>query len=383
MKLTKVEAGSMQEALRKIRTTLGDEALIVGTRSFRRGGVLGVGGREVVEVYVTDPRPHGRAAPAAPAAILVEQAPRVPQAAAAQCGPNSPEELKALSQALDSLRDEIRTLVREKEDVPDHPFLRDALTLLLERDVEAKLAARVVSQMASLPLPIGLPDHARVRAVVAAQIRKLFLPNVPAPVDRPPRVVVLVGPTGVGKTTTIAKLAARARIAEGKKVSLVTLDTFRIAAVDQLQKYAQIIGMSLAVASDPIEFQSAVRTFAAEKSDVIFVDSAGRSQRDEMKMTELKEFLQVLPEAEVHLVLSATTQPRTMRSVAARFAQLGFQRVILTKLDEAAGFGAILGALVEMGKPVSFLTDGQNVPDDIMTSDPERLADLVLRANNG
>jgi flagellar biosynthesis protein FlhF len=100
-------------------------------------------------------------------------------------------------------------------------------------------------------------------------------------------------------------------------------------------------------------------------------------------MTELKEFLHVLPGAEVHLVLSATTAPKTLRSAAGKFGGIGFHRVILTKLDEAAGFGAILSVLVEMGKPISFLTDGQNVPDDIMPSDPDRLADLVLRANNG
>jgi flagellar biosynthesis protein FlhF len=218
---------------------------------------------------------------------------------------------------------------------------------------------------------------------VGAHLRKLFLPNVPPPGSQPPRVVVLVGPTGVGKTTTIAKLAARARLGGGQQVALITLDTFRIAAVDQLQKYAQIIGVPLAVASDPVEFRTAVAAFAKDGVETVFVDSAGRSQRDELKMTELKEFLRVLPGVEVHLVLSTTTGSRTLRSVAERFGGAGFQRVILTKLDESASFGGILEALVAIGKPVSFLTDGQNVPDDLMISDPERLADLVLRTNKG
>ena len=97
-------------------------------------------------------------------------------------------------------------------------------------------------------------------------------------------------------------------------------------------------------------------------------------------MAELREFLQVIPGAEVHLVLSTTTHPRTLRSVAERFSAVGFHRLILTKLDETASFGALLGALVAVGKPVSFLTDGQNVPEDLMPSDPDRLADLVLKA---
>jgi len=380
MKLTKVEAASMQEALRKIRTTLGDDAMIVGTRTLRRGGVLGVGSKEVVEVYVADHRPQGPAAPGArPAAVSQPPVAGVkPPAGAAP-----PEELEVLSKSLAALRQEVRDLVREKEGVPDHPFLRDAYGLLLEREVDSKLAARLVSQMERLPLPVGLPDPARVRAAVAAHLRKVFPPNVPAPGSPPPRVVVLVGPTGVGKTTTIAKLAARARLAGGQQVALITLDTFRIAAVDQLQKYAQIIGVPLAVASDPVEFRTAVSTFAKDGVDTVFVDSAGRSQRDELKMNELREFLRVLPGVEVHLVLSTTTGPRTLRSVAERFGAAGFQRVILTKLDESASFGTILEALVAIGKPVSFLTDGQNVPDDLMISDPERLADLVLRTNKG
>jgi flagellar biosynthesis protein FlhF len=196
-------------------------------------------------------------------------------------------------------------------------------------------------------------------------------------------VVVLVGPTGVGKTTTIAKLAARAKLAEGRRIGLVTLDTFRIAAVDQLQKYAGIIGLPLAVAADPVELQAAVKSLARDGAEVVFVDSAGRSQRDELKMAELREFLGALPGAEVHLVLSTTTHPKTVRSVAERFTAAGYRRVILTKLDEAASFGALLEPLLGIGKPVSYITDGQNVPDDIMASDPERLVELVLRTAKG
>jgi flagellar biosynthesis protein FlhF len=132
-----------------------------------------------------------------------------------------------------------------------------------------------------------------------------------------------------------------------------------------------------------VELRKAVRSFERDGVDAVFVDSAGRNQRDEMKMAELKEFLQVLPGVEVHLVLSTTTQPKTMKNVVERFDELKFHRVILTKLDETASFGAVLEALVVLGRPISFLTDGQNVPDDLMISDPGRLADMVLRPNNG
>jgi len=375
MKLTRVEAESYQEALRKIRRTLGDDAMIVGTRTLRRGGMLGLGGREVVEVYVTDPRPSGigqeAGAPEAGRSGGPGQAPRLEKEAR--------EEIQSLSRALGQLQHEVRELAQEKDGVPGHLFLHDALALLLERGVEPKLAARIVGQLRSLPLPEGVPDAGRVQAVVAVQLRKLFLPNVPLPVASVPRVVALVGPTGVGKTTTVAKLAARVKLGGSPRVALITLDTFRIAARDQLQKYAEIIGTPLRVASDPVELRAGVAALRKEGMETVFIDSAGQSQRDELKMTELKGFLEELPGAEAHLVLSATTHPQTLRSVAERFREVGFQRVILTKLDEAACFGPMLEVLVAIGKPVSYLTDGQNVPDDLMPSDPERLADLVLR----
>jgi flagellar biosynthesis protein FlhF len=193
--------------------------------------------------------------------------------------------------------------------------------------------------------------------------------------------MVLVGPTGVGKTTTIAKLAARAKINERRRVGLITLDTFRIAAVDQLEKYAEIINLPLSVATEPRELAAAVAELRARQMDLVLIDSAGRSQRDELKMAELREFLAVLPEAEVHLVLSTTTHGKTLLSVANRFAGIGIHSLILTKVDETISFGALVNALIAIGRPISFVTDGQNVPDDIVASDPERLADLVLKAN--
>ncbi len=393
MKLTKVEAATMQEALRKIRTTLGDDAMIVGTRTLRRGGLMGVGGREVVEVYVTDNRPRIQSLEALNSRRQPARGTAAPESSARPTGtleePNGvrsaredgfrPSGIDSVSREITKLRSEIRDLVREKDEAPAHPFAKLALERLLEREVEPKLARMIVDQLRAIPLPLAHPDRQLVDTVLAAQIRRLIPAGQLPYAEGKPRIVVLVGPTGVGKTTTIAKLAARARLSDNRRAALVTLDTFRIAAVDQLQKYAQIIGIPLGVATDPVECQAAVSTLAQEGAEVVFIDSAGRSQRDEMKMSELREFLQVLQGAEIHLVLSATTQARTLKSIAERFAAVGFHRLILTKIDETASFGAILEPLVAIGKPVSYVTDGQNVPDDIMTGDPERLADLVLR----
>lgn len=441
MKLTRVEAPSMKEALLKIKTTLGADAMIVGTRTLRRGGVLGVGGREVVEVYVTQPagrEPEESEAPdqllARAARLAATAAPRNPHGtrpvdpSSSVVGPGTPgEALEALRSLYPAIKnpyaepregssspsvtlppvrgddDPVERLARfarekgwkvdnfprpapapartpERSPEEEHPFVREARLLLEELEVSPKISEGLLWDLRTVDLPVGEVDPHRLRTLLKAQVIKLLVP--PAPLRETPgqaSVQLFLGPTGVGKTTTVAKLAARAKINERKRVGLITLDTFRIAAVDQLQKYAGIIGITLEVVSDPVEFRSAVARLRREGLDTILVDTAGRGQRDELKMRELGEFVKSTPEARVHLVLSTTTHPRTFSRVARRFIPLGVNCMILTKLDESESFGALLDPLVEAGLPVSYITDGQNVPDDIMPSDPERLTDLVFR----
>jgi flagellar biosynthesis protein FlhF len=373
----------MDDALRKIREAFGDDALIVGTRTFRRGGLLGVGGQDMVEVYVADTRSRVEnlrregmhRGLAEPASLDGERN------GLRAGGPDRGEGYEQMSATLGQLREDIQQLLARAPEHGGftHPFLRQCYEFLIERDIAPKVADGVVREVANLRLPPGFPDPNRVSTVLRAQLARLFIPNPVTEGGGRPRVLMFIGPTGVGKTTTIAKLAARAKINEQRKVGLITLDTFRIAAVDQLQKYAEIIGVPLRVVTDPAELQAAVAACREEDLDVVFVDTAGRSHRDELKMAELKEFVTAVPEAELHLVLSSTTHHKTTRSIVERFQPLGFHRVALTKLDESVSRGTLISSLLELGKPVSYITDGQNVPDDIMPADPERLADLLLK----
>ena len=374
--IARFEAPTMNSALEKIRSAFGDDGMIVGTRTFRRGGVFGMGGHEMVEVYVADTRSR------------IENVQRQSlnrgretESDGTKTGRSSPQGFEIISNALTQLRDDIKDLLSRAPDNGgfSHPFLRECYDLLTEREVDPRVADTLVREMANLRLPTGYPTPARVSSVVRTQLAKLFMESTPVNPDVKPRVICLVGPTGVGKTTTIAKLAARARVNERREVGLITLDTFRIAAIDQLQKYAEIIGVPLQVVCEPGELQSAIETCKEQGQELVFVDSAGRSHRDGLKMTELKEFLSVIPQAEKHLVLSCTTHSRTIDSIAERFSSTSYHRVILTKVDESVSMGALVSSLLRIGKPVSFVTDGQNVPDDIMVGDPERLADLVLK----
>ncbi len=195
-------------------------------------------------------------------------------------------------------------------------------------------------------------------------------------VPRQRRLVALVGPTGVGKTTTTAKLAAHFRLNEHRRVGLITVDTYRIAAVEQLRTYADIIDLPMEVASTPHELRQAINRLA--DLDLILMDTAGRSPRDEAQIQELKSLLDESRPDEVHLVLSCASGATTFTSSSDRFGAVGANRLILTKLDEAQCLGTLLPLLRTSRLPLSYVTVGQNVPDDIEIADPVRMAQQIL-----
>lgn len=190
------------------------------------------------------------------------------------------------------------------------------------------------------------------------------------------RVVALVGPTGVGKTTTVAKLAAQHALFGNKAVGLLTVDTYRIAAVDQLKTYAEIINLPVEVAYTPDEVAQAMGRLADR--DLILMDTAGRSQKNRGQMAELQAYLAAAKPDEVCLVLSATTKQRDLEECLEQFRGTGYKQLIFTKLDESNAFGALYNCSQKAQCPISHLTFGQNVPDDIEEASRERLVELLL-----
>ncbi len=191
------------------------------------------------------------------------------------------------------------------------------------------------------------------------------------------KIVALVGPTGAGKTTTIAKLAAGLQLNFGLKVALVSIDTFRLAACEQLKVYADIIGIPVQVAFKEGELKDIVEYFADR--DVILVDTVGRNSKNLEELDRMRAMLECVPGIEKHLVLPATSQSEVMARDGSNFSdRLGWDKLIFTKLDEAAAFGPMVSYAVEAGRPLSFLTTGQNVPDDIRIVDRAVLEKIVL-----
>jgi flagellar biosynthesis protein FlhF len=190
------------------------------------------------------------------------------------------------------------------------------------------------------------------------------------------RSICLIGPTGVGKTTTIAKLAAAFKLRQKQKVGLITIDTYRIAAVDQLRTYANIIGVPLKVVLTPTELMAAMKEMA--DCDTVLIDTAGRSHADQLKLNELTQFIAAGKPSEVHLVLSSTTTQEAMEAALERFSGVRVDQIIFTKLDEAVSFGVLLNVARIAARALSYLTTGQDVPDNIEVGQPRRLARLIL-----
>jgi flagellar biosynthesis protein FlhF len=191
------------------------------------------------------------------------------------------------------------------------------------------------------------------------------------------RVVIFSGPTGAGKTTSIAKLAARLALRGKKKVVLMSLDGYRIGAVDQLRSYASLIGVPFRFVNDVSMLPAAVAE--QDQKDFVLIDTAGRSPRDAASVEELVRVAEAVPGIERHLVLSATSKASDLDQIVERYERCRIDRLLFTKLDETSTLGPILNELVHAQKPISYYTDGQRVPEDLHVLPKERIIDFVLQ----
>jgi flagellar biosynthesis protein FlhF len=252
---------------------------------------------------------------------------------------------------------------------------------LLESEVAAELADEVIGQVRDELTAAELADSDIVHQTVLRHLAAIIpgdgdVPRPGRPADGRPLIIALVGPTGVGKTTTVAKLAAAYKLRHGKRVGLITTDTYRIAAVDQLRTYAEIIGLPLKVAMSPADIPAICE--ALNDCDVILIDTAGRSQRDAGRLEELRQFIDAARPHQTHLVLSSAASQSVLVEAAQRFAHVSPDRIIFTKVDEAVNFGVLVTVAHKVALKLSYITTGQEVPDHIEVGRPERIARLLL-----
>lgn len=380
-------AASMQEALTKVRFELGPEAAVLHTREVHSGRwSRWFGGRRQIEITASTQvavpsRFPAEVAEPAPVAKPVSASPPAPHFDMVSSAPQDPGvDHDSLQQQLGQLQSMVDDLRRRSQKDHGHDWPQELFELytdLIEAEVTEDLARELIERLRADAPAEEVTDRTLDKARISSMIEDEI--SVAGPIicrEGECRVVAMVGPTGVGKTTTIAKLAANFRLREKKRVALVTVDTYRIAAVDQLRTYADIIDLPLHVVSTPREMRSAIEQL--QDYDLILIDTAGRSPRDGVKLQELKAFLAEARTDDIHLVLSSVNSAKSLARTAEDFSAVGTTALVLTKLDEASSLGNLLPLLRSSKLPLSYLTNGQNVPDDIEPAERRRLARVVL-----
>ena len=372
MKIKKIVAPTMKDALRLVKLELGEDAIILKSRKIAKGGALSFLTKEQIEVTAA-----------------IDYA--IPEPSAGENEPQiRPREDGGSIRdryLLYNIRDDVERIdgtlqeIGEKlkyDSMPGLPVeLNRYFVNMVERGVEKQLAGSIVQEVYHNIQGRNFDDHLLVGKAVQSKLRSEFPVSGPMVFDGGrPNVVALIGPTGVGKTTTIAKIASQYKFFAGKKVALISVDTYRMAAIEQLRTFARIAAIQLEVVYQPKDMPSAIRKHSDK--DLIVIDTAGRSHRDSEKMGELAMFMEAADPTEIHLTLSAGTKFQDLLDIVDRFRAVQSNFILITKLDETSNFGNLLNLAHHRPKPFSMLTIGQNVPDDIALADKAGLTRLIL-----
>ena len=378
MRIKTFQAQTMQEALLLARQELGEDAVVLNTKHVKSGGLLGMGASSMVELMAAiddNAQPVMAAAPVMQEAVAVAaqvSAPinTMPSFNAIAARMYAEEKSKTLSEnnEVDALRGEVKQLSKLVQGLMNGGVLsKPSLSkpLISRLGIDDSLVETLLSDLAHIE------DPEELTSALAGKLSAFALP----PSNETGQVIAVVGPTGVGKTTTIAKIAAKYALEDGKSVAMITADTYRIGAVEQLKTYARIMGVPLEIALSPEEVSQAVAKH--KDKDIILIDTVGRSQRNDEHLEELKSFVNAADPTEVYLVVSATLMPEIQKEVVEKFGVLSPSRLVISKIDESPNRGCLINLPFLTGMGITCITNGQNVPQDIDYADAGKIARYI------
>ncbi len=391
MKVKKFVAPTLKEATEMMKRELGEDAIVLGTRRIKQPGIFGFFKPDLIEVIGAIEEEKIKIKNEAGADNAVELLRKMTNEIEAKRKNLFNEdaqkvefekydyteiksELEEVKQALNELTEHLKY----KSSAQYPSVLKKAFLNLIEKEVEEELANKIIRTVLMKLSGEELRDEKLVESEVINVISEILKFSKPVkPVRRKTFVLAFVGPTGVGKTTTVAKLAAIYKLFENARVALISADTYRIAAIEQLQTFANIANIPMDVAYTPEDMTRLVRKH--QDKDIILIDTVGRNQRQTEHISELGKFIKSADPDEVHLVLSATSSYKNMLDVYNRFKSLLPNRLIFSKVDEAVSLGYILNVAYRTKLPLSYITTGQNVPDDIAVAEPKVIANLIYK----
>jgi len=388
MKIKKYTGSTMQEVMLKVKMELGKDALIINTRNIRGKGLLKFFKKPSVEVIAAVDESKSSLIET-PSSGNFRETLNVHNANVFKMQNQARLDLleskfNTMEETLKNIYTQVKKLSGES---PDNALAKSGkqdkkglsqlfYNNLIKNEVDADIANELITQVCE-----QLVDNNSVNDFINALYKKITnLIGKPSTISfehaKKPYVVLFAGPTGVGKTTTIAKIAANYYLNYNKKVSMITADTYRIAAVEQLKVYADILGIPLSIVRSAGEMEETIKNY--EDVDLILIDTAGRSYRDTDSFEEIKQTISAAQADEIYILLSMTMSTRNCKEVLENYKFIDDYKIIFTKYDEISAPGIILNALYYAKKQVSYITTGQNVPDDIEVFDTDKIAKKII-----
>lgn len=296
------------------------------------------------------------------------------------------KENESLTNEIQILKNELKSIsttmgvVLEKinQDELKYPGLLTRFYLfLIENEFEEDTADKIIKNVLNRLDKSNYDNYSLVRYEIEIELKNILQKKEALQSENNIKIFTVIGPTGVGKTTTLAKLGAYLCLEEEKNISFLTLDTYRLAAVDQLKKYAEVLNVPMKVVYMPEEINESIMCFL--KKDLILIDTAGRSPTDEIQMKELFDFVSSSKfEMEIALTLSATTKYSDLVDIIEKFSIVNFDQLIITKIDETVSLGQIISIVDKFNKPISYIATGQDVPDHFELFSPKYFIDLLF-----
>jgi flagellar biosynthesis protein FlhF len=377
MRLKTYTVNNMTQAIPMIKRDLGEDALILNTKKVKTGGFLGFFKQEKLEVIAaveTKPSEKKRSNET----IIPESQSSQKEEVSVLIESENPSVKK--DEDMDELMSELKSLKQFMFQAIDEDRLPDALKSLNKKLIAQGITEEVQSELLG-KLMLVLDQHPnytedKIHALARKEIIKLINTHKKRLSRKKVDIICFIGPTGVGKTTTIAKIAAHYLLSEEKKVGLITSDTYRIAAVEQLKTYAGILNIPIRVVESSADLTIAMDELS--DCDIILMDTAGRNYQQKQYIDDLKQMLPENKKIQINLVLSLTSKYEDMKKIIDNFQTIAMDQLILTKKDETSSLGAILNLIYHYSIPIRYIANGQNVPDDILTVTPEMIANFVL-----
>jgi flagellar biosynthesis protein FlhF len=360
MRIKKFVASSMKDAMLQVKKEMGDGAIILKSQRVPNHDLFSFLSREKVEVLAA-------LEPMTPESEVVEESAPATASLDKQWRLDREWEMETVREEMRSIRTSLEEITNRMkyQSMPTMPRL---LTMLYQSMVGAGLDEKLALDLMGKALVTlsgdQLEDRKAVTDFLSSEIAQ-WIPTAPylPPESAEPRIIALVGPTGMGKTTSLSKLLTNPNIFRGRRMAVITADTYRIGAVEQLKRVAGIARVPLVVAYKPSQMLKAIQVHHGK--DVIFIDTAGRSPNNRHHLQNLKEFMGAAKPDEIHLVIAANTRFEDMKNIADQFDEVPFHRYLFTKLDETSGCGNVLNLMKHRERPCSFLAYGQKVPEEI------------------